>query len=269
MLRAARHRLTVGAASVTMRAQGQDGRGTVAGTKTVLVVEDEQILRETLAYNLGQEGYHVLSAADGRSAIDIARRERPDLIVLDVMLPQIDGFEVCRIIRQEMPVPILVLTARDSEVDTVLGLELGADEYVTKPFALRPLLARVKALLRRAEMTTAAHTPAEADITFADFVLDRSGRRLRQGTREIPLTMKEYDLLAFLIAHRGQALARDFLLEKVWGYDFVGNTRTVDVHIRWLREKIEPDPGTPQFIVTVRGVGYRFEDRLPADAHTG
>jgi DNA-binding response OmpR family regulator len=117
-------------------------------------------------------------------------------------------------------------------------------------------------------MTTAAHTPAEADVAFADFVLDRSGRRLRQGTREIPLTMKEYDLLAFLIAHRGQALARDFLLEKVWGYDFVGNTRTVDVHIRWLREKIEPDPGAPQYIVTVRGVGYRFEDRLPPDVHT-
>ena len=239
----------------------------MAETKTVLVVEDEQILRETLTYNLAHEGYRVLSAGDGRAALDLARRERPDLIVLDLMLPGVDGFEVCRVLRQEMPVPILVLTARDSEVDTVLGLELGADEYVTKPFALRPLLARVKALLRRAEMSVAAHPPAAADATFADFVLDRSGRRLRQGTREIPLTMKEYDLLAFLIAHKGHALSRDFLLEKVWGYDFVGNTRTVDVHIRWLREKIEPDPGNPQYIVTVRGVGYRFEDPLAAGAH--
>jgi DNA-binding response OmpR family regulator len=240
----------------------------MAGTKTVLVVEDEQILRETLTYNLAHEGYCVLSAGDGHAAIDIARRERPDLIVLDLMLPQVDGFEVCRVIRQEMAVPILVLTARDSEVDTVLGLELGADEYVTKPFALRPLLARVKALLRRAEMSVAAQPPAEADVVFGDFVLDRSGRRLHQGPREIPLTMKEYDLLAFLIAHKGHALARDFLLEKVWGYDFVGNTRTVDVHIRWLREKIEHDPSDPQYIVTVRGVGYRFEDRLPPGAHT-
>ena len=237
----------------------------MAETKTVLVVEDEQILRETLTYNLAHEGYRVLSAGDGRAALDLARSERPDLIVLDLMLPQVDGFEVCRIIRQEMPVPILVLTARDSEVDTVLGLELGADEYVTKPFALRPLLARVKALLRRAEMSIAAHSPAEANVAFGDFVLDRSGRRLRQGTREIPLTMKEYDLLAFFIAHKGHALSRDFLLEKVWGYDFVGNTRTVDVHIRWLREKIEQDPGDPRHIVTVRGVGYRFEDRLPPD----
>ena len=164
--------------------------------------------------------------------------------------------------------PILILTARDSEADTVLGLDLGADEYVTKPFALRPLLARVRALLRRAELNMATTTPADADVTFGDFVLDRSGRRLRQGARDIPLTMKEYDLLAFFVAHKGHALSRDFLLEKVWGYDFVGNTRTVDVHIRWLREKIEPDPGNPRYIVTVRGVGYRFEDPLAAGART-
>src|SRR5919197_3657195 len=160
--------------------------------ETILVVEDEPALRDTLSYNLKKDGFSVEAVGDGRSALDSARRLKPDLIVLDLMLPEIDGFEVCRILRQEMAVPILVLTARDSEVDTVLGLELGADEYVTKPFALRPLLARVKPLLRQAEMTVAAHTPAEADVAFADFVLDRSGRRLRQGTREIPLTMKEY-----------------------------------------------------------------------------
>jgi DNA-binding response OmpR family regulator len=234
----------------------------VSETKTVLVVEDEKNLRETLTYNLMREGYRVLGAEDGRDAIEIARREKPDLYLLDLMLPQIDGFEVCRTIRQESQAPILILTARDSEIDTVLGLELGADEYVTKPFALRPLLARVKALLRRADM--AVGTPAltgDDDIVFGDgFMLDRSGRRLRHREQEIPLTMKEYDLLVYLILHEGQVLSRDFLLEKVWGYDFVGSTRTVDVHIRWLREKVEQDPGDPHRIVTVRGVGYRFEN---------
>jgi len=233
--------------------------------KTVMVVEDEQNLRETLTYNLMREGYRVISAGDGRTAIEMARREQPDLLMLDLMLPQVDGFEVCRTVRQEMKAPILILTARDSEVDTVLGLELGADDYVTKPFTLRPLLARVKALLRRSEMVASsaagAATTAGNDVAFDDFVLDRSGRRLRQGDREIPLTMKEYDLLSYLIGHSGQVLSRDFLLEKVWGYDFSGNTRTVDVHVRWLREKIERDPGEPRRIVTVRGVGYRFEDK--------
>ena len=231
-------------------------------TKTVLVVEDEKNLRETLTYNLMREGYRVLGAEDGRDAIEIARREKPDLYLLDLMLPQIDGFEVCRTIRQESQAPILILTARDSEIDTVLGLELGADEYVTKPFALRPLLARVKALLRRADMSGATATStSDDDIVFGDgFMLDRSGRRLRHGEQEIPLTMKEYDLLVYLILHEGQVLSRDFLLEKVWGYDFVGSTRTVDVHIRWLREKVEQDPGDPHRIVTVRGVGYRFEN---------
>jgi len=233
----------------------------VPETKTVMVVEDEQNLRETLTYNLAREGYRVISAADGRTAIEMARREQPDLLMLDLMLPIVDGFEVCRVVRQEMQSPILILTARTSEVDTVLGLELGADDYVTKPFALRTLLARVKALLRRAEMAGAAPSPPGADIIFDDYVLDRSGRRLRHGDEEIPLTMKEYDLLSYLVVHNGQVLSRDFLLEKVWGYDFSGNTRTVDVHIRWLREKIETDPGDPRRIVTVRGVGYRFEDK--------
>lgn len=232
--------------------------------KKVLVVEDEQNLRETLTYNLTREGYMVLGAGDGRTAVAVARRELPDLIMLDLMLPEIDGFEVCRVIRQEMTVPIMILTARDSELDTVLGLELGADDYVTKPFVLRPLMARVKALLRRAEMTTDA-APSHADeIPFGEYILDCSGRRLRHGTREISLTLKEFDLLHLLLSHTGQVLPRDMLLEKVWGYDFVGDSRTVDVHIRWLREKIEHDPGEPRRIVTVRGVGYRFESDVPA-----
>jgi DNA-binding response OmpR family regulator len=226
--------------------------------KKVLVIEDEQNLRETLTYNLSREGYVALGAGDGRSAVDLARRERPDLILLDLMLPEIDGFEVCRTIRQELTVPIMILTARDSELDMVLGLELGADDYVTKPVALRALMARVKALLRRAEMGSESINATHDEIVFGPFVIDRSGRRLLRDGQEVPLTLKEYDLLLLLVTHEGQVLSRDVLLEKVWGYDYVGDSRTVDVHIRWLREKIESDPSDPQYIVTVRGIGYRF-----------
>lgn len=226
--------------------------------KMVLVVEDEQTLRETLTYNLTREGYEAKGAADGRMALELARREHPDLILLDLMLPEMNGFDVCRTLRQEMTAPIIMLTARDSELDTVLGLELGADEYVTKPFALRPLLARVKALLRRADLSAEPLVAAVDERTFGEFVLDRSGRRLLRGAQETALTMKEYDLLNVLVSHEGQVLSRDVLLEKVWGYDYIGDSRTVDVHIRWLREKIEKDPGDPRHIITVRGVGYRF-----------
>lgn len=231
----------------------------MAEPKKVLVVEDDKTLRETLSYNLTREGYRVLNTGDGRSAIEMARHEQPDLLLLDLMLPQVDGFEVCRTLRQEMQTPILILTARDSEVDTVLGLEMGADDFVTKPFTLRPLLARVKALLRRSEMTGGPAGPANDEVAFGPFVLDRAGRRLLKGARDVALTMKEYDLLSYLVAHAGQVLSRDFLLERVWGYEFVGSTRTVDVHIRWLREKIEQNPGEPHHVITVRGVGYRFE----------
>lgn len=229
--------------------------------KKILVVEDEQTLRETLIYNLTREGYAVLGAADGAVALSMARQEHPDLMLLDVMLPQVDGFEVCRTLRREMSMPILMLTARDSELDTVLGLELGADDYVTKPFALRSLMARIKALLRRAEMSSPPPAPSttEARVQFGEFTLDLSGRRLLHGAQEVPLTMKEYDLLHLMVMHEGQVLSRDVLLEKVWGYDFTGDSRTVDVHVRWLRSKIEIDPSGPRYIVTVRGVGYRFE----------
>jgi DNA-binding response OmpR family regulator len=229
-------------------------------TKTILVVEDEQTLRETLAYNLTREGYRVLDAGDGRTAIDVARSQRPDLVLLDLMLPEVDGFAVLRTIRQELQSSILILTARDSEAEIVLGLELGADDYVTKPFALSALLARVKAVLRRGDRPGGAGPLREHQIAFGDFVLDRAGRRLWQGPREVPLTMKEFDVLDLLVTHPGEVLAREVLLEKVWGYEFAGDSRTVDVHIRWLRAKIERDPADPRHIITVRGVGYRFED---------
>jgi DNA-binding response OmpR family regulator len=229
----------------------------------VLVVEDELTLRETLEYNLARQGYAVFTAADGSTALDLARRERPDLILLDVMLPGMDGFEVCRRLRQEgMNAPILMLTARDEEVDRVVGLELGADDYVTKPFSMRELLARVKAHLRRARIQgedQASIHPAEPTLTFGDLMIDGARHEVRLGGQPLRLKPKEYELLAFLAHNRGIVLSRDLILERVWGWDFVGGSRTVDVHVRWLREKIESDPTHPTHIVTVRGVGYRFE----------
>jgi DNA-binding response OmpR family regulator len=233
-------------------------------SEKILVVEDEPTLVETLAYNLNRQGYTVVTATDGHAALAVARREQPDLIVLDVMLPGLDGFEVCRILRQEMNVPILMLTARTDEVDRVVGLEMGADDYLTKPFSMRELLARVKALLRRVRLTreeaAAESAPASADrIEIGDLTIDLARRELTRASQVIHLKPKEYDLLVFLVRHAGIVLSRDLILERVWGWDFDGDSRTVDVHVRWLREKIEPDPAHPTRIVTVRGVGYRFE----------
>lgn len=230
----------------------------------VLVVEDERTLLETLAYNLTRQGYEVLTAADGPAALEVARRERPDLIVLDLMLPGIDGFEVCRVLRREMNAPILMLTARADEVDRVVGLEVGADDYVTKPFGMRELLARVKALLRRVrlireELAAAEESAPAGRLTFGDLTLDLGRGEVRRGGETLHLKPREYDLLVFLARHRGMALSRDLILERVWGWDYGGGTRTVDVHVRWLRGKIEVDPARPKRIVTVRGVGYRFE----------
>jgi DNA-binding response OmpR family regulator len=230
----------------------------------VLIVEDEPTLLETLEYNLIRQGYQVCSAADGLAALEVARQEQPDLIVLDVMLPGMDGFEVCRILRQEMSVPILMLTARDEEVDKVVGLEVGADDYMTKPFSMRELLARVKALLRRVrlireEMVAENGAVGGDRLTFGDLTIDLARREvLRQG-EPLQLKPKEYELLVFLARNRGIVLSRDLLLERVWGWDYGGGSRTVDVHVRWLREKVESEPGQPTRIVTVRGVGYRFE----------
>ena len=230
----------------------------------VLVVEDESALVETLRYNLLREGYEVVTATDGIAALEVARTENPDLILLDIMLPQLDGLEVCRILRREMNVPIIMLTARTDEVDRVVGLEMGADDYVTKPFSMRELMARVKALLRRVRLvkeegTEATQAVPSQKIIAGDLTIDQARHEALLRGAHLSLTPKEYDLLLFLARNRGMTLTRDLILERVWGWDFGGGTRTVDVHIRGLREKIEPDSSNPQRIVTVRGVGYRFE----------
>ena len=258
-----------------------------APTKSkVLVVEDEPVLLETLEYNLTRQGHEVLTASDGWQALAVARAQRPDAVVLDIMLPGIDGIEVCRILRREMNVPILMLTARAEEIDKIVGLEVGADDYMTKPFSMRETFdarqgtaaagaldargdgrqarrrpaARGAARWRRAEEhgTTRGLPPAET-LDFDDLVIDLSRREVRRERAPLHLKPKEFELLLFLARHRGMVLSRDLILERVWGWDYGGGTRTVDVHVRWLREKIEVDPARPERIVTVRGIGYRFE----------
>lgn len=228
-------------------------------TRTILLVEDDPTLVEALRYNLAKEGYQVISAADGVTAIEQAQQAQPDLVILDLMLPRLDGLEVCRTIRRDSAVPIIMLTARDSETDTVLGLEMGADDYLAKPFRLRELLARVKAQFRRAEMPQASPQPVLERVRFGRISVEPDSRRVFRDEREIALTLKEYDLLEYLRANAGKVISREVLLDKVWGYGFAGDSRTVDVHIRWLREKIEDEPANPRHIKTVRGVGYRLE----------
>lgn len=228
---------------------------------TILLVEDEAILADTLRYNLEHEGYTVLVADDGVKALELARRDQPDLLILDVMLPRLDGFSVCRILRGESDVPIIMLTARQDEIDRIAGLEFGADDYVVKPFSLGELLARVRAILRRGRRKD--EMMQREVLQAADLKVDTGSRRVWRGSQEVMLSAKEFDLLVCLMRNRGIALSRDLLLERVWGYDFLGDSRTVDVHVRWLREKIEPDPSQPVFIHTVRGTGYRFE--VPAE----
>jgi DNA-binding response OmpR family regulator len=230
----------------------------------ILVVEDDTSLRETLVYNLTRQEYDVQAVGDGLIAIQAARKNPPDLVLLDLMLPGIDGFEVCRILRQEMNIPILILTARDDEIDRVIGLEIGADDYITKPFSMRELMARVKAHLRRErlireEVDSQQEAASQDVLTFGNLSLDLSRREVRVDGTAIAMKPKEFDLLLFLAQHHRQALSRPFLLERVWGWDFGGGTRTVDVHVHWLREKIESDPSNPTRLVTVRGSGYRFE----------
>ncbi len=225
----------------------------------ILIVEDDRNLLDTLKYNLHKEGYEVVTAVDGAEALDVARREKPDLIILDLMLPKVSGFEVCRILRKEMIVPILMLTAKAEETDKIVGLEIGADDYMTKPFSLRELLARVRAMLRRAKMVEMQPGPEEALLKVGDIEVDIARHKALKGATALELTPKEFDLLAFLARNRGFVFSRDQLLEKVWGYDFAGDTRTVDVHIRWLRQKIEMDPSNPKHLVTVRGTGYKLE----------
>ena len=225
----------------------------------ILVVEDDRNLLETIKYNLVKEGYATLVAADGAEALAVARNDKPDLIILDIMLPVIDGFEVCRILRKEMTVPIIMLTARTGETDRIMGLDTGADDYMTKPFSIRELLARIRALLRRAGMAETKLPENAATIKIGDITIDLNRHRVSNKEQTLELTAKEYDLLVFLAQNESYVFNREQLLEKVWGYDFAGDTRTVDVHIRWLRQKLEADPANPKHLLTIRGTGYKIE----------
>jgi two-component system OmpR family response regulator len=225
----------------------------------ILIVEDDRNLLDTLQYNLRKEGYNTVAAVDGAEALYIARREKPDLIILDIMLPKLSGFEVCRILRKEMTIPILMLTAKTEEVDKIVGLEIGADDYMTKPFSVRELLARLGAMLRRADISKQQPAGEKRILRIGDLEVDIGRHQALYRGLRLSLTPKEYDLLAFLAANEGLVFSREQLLEKVWGYDYAGDTRTVDVHIRWLRQKIESDPAKPEHLVTVRGTGYKLE----------
>jgi DNA-binding response OmpR family regulator len=234
-------------------------------SEKILIVEDETALQETLAYNLQKQGYEVEIAGTGPAGIQSARSSHPDLILLDIMLPGMDGFEVCRILRQEMNTPVLMLTARDDEIDRVVGLEVGADDYLTKPFSMRELMARVKAMLRRVRLIRQEYvevsgpTPAAEIMRFGNLEIDVTRHEVRLN--QIPVNMKpqEYALLHYFAQNRGKVLNREQILEHVWGWEFIGESRTVDVHVRWLREKIETDPSHPTRIITLRSAGYMFE----------
>jgi DNA-binding response OmpR family regulator len=237
------------------------------GAKHILVVEDEEVIRETLRFNLVREGYQVSQASNGIEALDKARELRPDLIVLDLMLPELGGLEVCRILRQETTTPVLVLSARDSELDKIVGLRVGADDYMTKPFSLAELTARVMALLRRAQPAAEERGVVEVE-ELGDFRFDRGARSVRVGQEALRLSPKEFDLLSFLLANPGRVHSREQLIRRVWGPKFFGERKTVDVHVRWLREKFESFEALPFRITTVYGVGYRLdrilEQRDPA-----
>ncbi len=233
-------------------------------SEKILIVDDEPALQETVAYNLRKQGYEVWIAGDGPSGLAIARKESPDLIVLDLMLPGMDGLEVCRILRRELNTPIIMLTARDDEIDRVVGLEVGADDYLTKPFSMRELLARVKAMLRRVRlMKEDLSAPVEDShhiLRFRELEIDLDRREVSLNGNQVGLKPKEFDLLTYFANHPGRVINRDTILSEVWGWDYSGESRTVDVHVRWLREKIELDPTHPIHLITVRGAGYRFED---------
>jgi two-component system, OmpR family, response regulator len=230
---------------------------------TLLVVEDDNTLREVLCYNLRKEGYEVLEAVDGAGAVEMYRAANPALVILDIMLPVMSGLEVCRIIQGEKRTPVIMVTAKSEEVDKVVGLELGADDYLTKPFSMRELLARVQAVLRRTGTTSMENRktdkPVEQHLQGGDITIDLSKHIVKRGDDLVELNPKEYELLSFLMGHMGQVIGREQVLKTVWGYDYFGSARTVDVHMRWLRLKLEADPEKPSHLVTVRGYGYKFE----------
>ena len=226
----------------------------------VLVVDDEESLLEAIRYALSREGIEVVTASDGGDAMRDFEAERPDLVVLDLMLPTLNGWDVCRRIRATSQVPILMLTARDAEVDRVVGLEMGADDYVTKPFSLRELVARVRALLRRAGAAARGEPRSDATVLEAGGVrLDQERHEVTVRGRHVNLPLKEFELLEILMENRNRVLTRQTLIDRVWGYDYVGDTKTLDVHVKRLRSKLEPDPAEPRYLVTVRGLGYKFE----------
>lgn len=226
----------------------------------ILVVDDEEHIAELISYNLTSNGYKVITANNGIDAIKLAIEEKPSLILLDLMIPGKDGYDVCKEVRGNSEVkniPIIMLTAKSEELDKILGLELGADDYITKPFSVRELLARVKAVLRRFYIVE----PESNVLTFGDLVADFEKREIVIKDKKLDLTLKEFELLEILIRNKGKILTRDTLLDKIWGYEYIGETRTVDVHIRYLRKKIEEDDKNPKFIETIRGVGYRFNPK--------
>lgn len=225
--------------------------------KKILLVDDEATIVQSLRYNLERSGYAVTAAGDGRSAIALVASEQPDLVILDIMLPLLDGIEACKEIRKTSSVPIIMLTAKDQEFDKVLALELGADDYVTKPFSLGEIIARVKARLRRSEVDL---DQRDESITIGEITIDRSRQRLTVRGETVALAPKEFRLLHVLMENRGRIVTRQMLLEKVWGYDFEGEHQTISVHVRWLREKIEVDPNNPRHIITVRSRGYMFRE---------
>jgi DNA-binding response OmpR family regulator len=230
---------------------------------TVLLIEDDRLIAEPIARALKLQNYTVLTAINGAAGLEMALTAQPDLVILDIMLPEMNGWDVCKGIRQKSVVPILMLTALSEEIDRVLGLELGADDYLSKPFSTRELMARIKALLRRVEFDT-ARTAQNEPIEFADIVIDMNRRQIFKAGKEVALRFKEFELLSLLLLKAGDVVTRAEIFDKVWGTDWLGDMRTLDVHIRWLREKLEDDPSDPRLIQTVRGVGYRLVTGKPA-----
>lgn len=225
----------------------------------ILIIDDEEHIVELIRYNLENAGYETVEAYNGVDGLSLAKSEKPTLILLDVMLPLMDGLEVCKNLRstdQTKGIPIIMLTAKSEEIDKILGLELGADDYITKPFSVRELTARIKAVLRR----SSSEVEDSAVFSFSDVLIDYDKHQVTKNEKKVELTLKEYELLDILVKNRGKVMKRDVLLDKIWGYEYVGETRTVDVHIRHLRQKLEDDDKNPVYIETVRGIGYRFND---------